>query len=186
MITYWNFLRKHLSNNNWTPELPEGESKKSVNKSFLVAILIAVLLIGGGILLIWKLQPSMQEQQEQALAGALREGTPEFDAVSRRIIAETNEEKTWSSPVGTGGIMMNIAGRLRNNGDKVITGLEIKVSVVDISGKVVKDNTVLVVPNQKKTFAPKEQMEVTVRIDGFKPDDDRANIRWKVTAIKTE
>lgn len=159
---------------------------KYVNKSFLIAILIAVLIVAGGILLIWKFQPSMQEQQEQALAGAFREGTPEFDAVSRRIVAETNEEKTWSSPVGTGGIMMNIAGRLRNNGDKVITGLEIKVSVVDISGKVVRDNTVLVVPNQKKTFAPKEQMDVTVRIDGFKPDDDRANIRWKVTAIKTQ
>ena len=157
-----------------------------MNKSFLIAILIAVSVVAGGILLIWKLQPSMQEQQEQALSGALREGTPEFDALTRRIIAETNEEKTWSSPVGTGGIMMNIAGRLRNNGDKVITGLEIKVSVVDIAGKAIKDNTLLVVPNQKKTFAPKEQMDVTVRIDGFRPDDDRANIRWKVTAIKTE
>ena len=157
-----------------------------MNKSFLVAILVAVLIVAGGILLIWKLQPSMQEQQDQALAGALREGTPEFDVLTRRIIAETNEEKTWSSPVGTGGIMMNIAGRIRNNGDKVITGLEIKVSVVDIAGKVIKDNTLLVVPNQKKTFAPKEQMDVTVRIDGFRPDDDRANIRWKVTAIKTE
>ena len=157
-----------------------------MNKSFLVAILVAVLVVAGGILLIWKLQPSMQEQQEQALSGALREGSPEFDVLTRRIIAETDEEKTWSSPVGTGGIMMNIAGRIRNNGDKVITGLEIKVSVVDISGKVVKDNTLLVVPNQKKTFAPKEQMNVTVRIDGFRPDDDRANIRWKVTAIKTQ
>ena len=157
-----------------------------MNKSFLIAILIAVLVVAGGILLIWKLQPSMQEQQEQALAGALREGSPEFDTLTRRIIAETNEEKTWSSPVGTGGIMMNIAGRIRNNGDKIITGLEIKVSVVDITGKVVKDNTLMVVPNQKKTFAPKEQMDVTVRIDGFRPDDDRANIRWKVTAIKTQ
>ncbi len=157
-----------------------------MNKSFLVAILIAVLIVAGGILLIWKLQPSMQEQQEQALAGAFREGTPEFDAVSRRIVAETNEEKTWSSPVGTGGIMMNIAGRIRNNGDKVITGMEIKVGVVDIAGKVIKENTLLVVPNQKKTFAPKEQMDVIVRIDGFRTDDDLANIRWKVTAIKTQ
>lgn len=157
-----------------------------MNKTFLGAILVAIFIIGGGIYFIWKFQPSMEEQQVQALTGAFREGTPEFDAVSRRIIAETNEEKTWSSPVGTGGIMMSIAGRIRNNGDKVITGLEIKVSVVDISGKVIKDNTVLVVPNQKKTFAPKEQMDVTIRIDGFKQDDDRANIRWKVTAIKTE
>jgi hypothetical protein len=122
----------------------------------------------------------MQEQQEQALSGAFREGTSEFDAVTRRIVAETNEDKTWFSPVGTGGIMMNIAGRIRNNGDKVITGLEIRVSVVDIGGKVVKENTLVVVPNQKKTLAPKEQMDVTVRIDGFRQDDDRANIRWKL------
>lgn len=157
-----------------------------MNKNFLIAILVAVLLIGGGIFLIWKLKPSMQEQQEQALSGAFREGTPEFEAITRRIVAETDEDKTWSSPVGTGGIMMQIAGRIRNNGDKVISGLEIRVSVVDIGGNVVKEKTLVVVPNQKKTLAPKEQMDVAVRIDGFKRDDDRANIRWKVTAIKTE
>ena len=157
-----------------------------MNKSFLVAILVAVLIVAGGILLIWKLQPSMQEQQEQVLSGALREGSPEFDIVTRRIVAETDEDNTWQSPVGTGGIMMNIAGRIRNNSDKVLTGLEIKVSVIDSFGKVIKDNTLLVVPNQKAKLAPKEQMNVTVRIDGFKRDDDRAQIRWKVTAIKTE
>ena len=157
-----------------------------MNKSFLIAILIAVLLVAGGVLLIWKLQPSMQEQQEQALSGAVREGSPDFDALTRRIIAETDEDNTWQSPVGTGGIMMQIAGRIRNNGDKVVTGLEIKVSVVDISGKVIKDKTLVIVPIQKRKLAPKEQMNVTIRIDGFAPDDDRANIRWKVTAIKTE
>jgi hypothetical protein len=157
-----------------------------VNKNFLIAILIAVLLVAGGILLIWKFKPSMQEQQEQALSGAVREGMPGFSEITRRIVAETNEDETWSSPVGTGYVMMQIAGRIRNNSDKILTGLEIQVSVVDISGKVVKDNTVLVVPNQRKTLAPKEQMNVTIRIDGFSPDDDRANIRWKVTAIKTD
>jgi hypothetical protein len=29
-------------------------------------------------------------------------------------------------------------------------------------------------------------MDVNVTIEGFKKDDDRARIRWKVTAIKTE
>ena len=108
-----------------------------------------------------------------------------FTRISR-IVAETDEDQTWFSPVGTGGIMMNIAGRIRNNSDKTLTGLEIKASVIDSFGKVVKDNTVLVVPNQKAKLAPKEQMNVTIRIDGFKRDDDRAQIRWKVTAIKTE
>ena len=157
-----------------------------MNKSFLVAILVAVLVVAGGILLIWKLQPSMEEQREQVLAGAFREGTPEVDAITRRIVAETNEDKTWFSPVGTGGIVMNIAGRIRNNGDKVINGLEIRVSVVDIGGKVVKEKTAVVVPTQQKRLEPKGQMDVTVTIEGFQRDDDLANIRWKVTAIKTE
>ncbi len=157
-----------------------------MNKSFLIAILIAVLVVGGGVLLIWKFQPSMEEQKEQVLSGAFREGTPEFEAATKRIIAETNEDKTWFSPVGTGGIMMNIEGRIRNNGDKALTGLEIRVSVLDSFGKVVKDNTLLVVPNQQKRLEPKGEMNVVVRIDGFKRDDDRARIQWKVTAIKTE
>lgn len=186
MITYWNFLRKHLSNKILDTGISQGRKVKSVNKSFLVAILIAVLLIGGGILLIWKFQPSMQEQQEQVLAGALREGSPGFDVLTRRIIAETNADETIESPVGTGFVMMQIAGRIRNNGDKTLTGLEIKVSVLDSFGKVVKDQTALVVPTQRKKLAPKEQMNVTVRIDGFDPKADRAQIQWKVTAIKTE
>jgi hypothetical protein len=157
-----------------------------VNKGFLTAILIAVLLVGGGVFLIWKLQPSMQEQQEQVLSGAIREGSPEFATITKRIVAENDEDNTWFSPVGTGGIMMNIAGKIRNNGDKTLTGLEIKVAVLDSFGKVVKDNTVLVVPNQQKKLEPKGEMKVVVRIDGFQPDDDRARIQWKVTAIKTE
>lgn len=148
--------------------------------------MVAVFIVAGGIYFISRYQPSMEEQHEQALSGAVREGMPGFSEITRRIIAETNEDETWHSPVGTGGIMMQIAGRIRNNSDKTLTGLEITVSVVDISGKVVKDKTLLVVPNQKKQLAPKEQMNVTVRIDGFARDDDRANIRWKVTAIKTE
>lgn len=157
-----------------------------MNKTFLGAILAAIFIIGGGVYFIWKFQPSMQEQQEQALAGAVRPGSPEFETLTKRIIAENDEENTWFSPVGTGGIMMNIAGKIRNNGDKPLTGLEINVAVLDSFGKVVKDNTLLVVPNQQKTLEPKGEMKVTVRIDGFKRDDDRARIQWKVTAIKTQ
>lgn len=157
-----------------------------MNKSFLIAILIAVLIVAGGVLLIWKLQPSMEEQKEQALAGAFREGSPEFEAITKRIVAENDEDKTWFSPVGTGYIMMNIAGKIRNNSDKTLTGLEIRVGVLDSFDKVVKENTFTVVPTQQKKLAPKQEMNVTVVIEGFKPDDDRARIRWKVTAIKTE
>ena len=157
-----------------------------MNKSFLFAILIAVLLVAGGVLLIWKFQPSMQEQQEQVLAGAVREGSPEFAVLTRRIITENDVDNTWQSPVGTGYIMMNIAGKIRNYNDKALTGLEINVSVLDSYDKVIKDRTLTVIPTQLKRLEPKQEMNVVVVIEGFNPGDDRAKIRWKVTAIKTE
>jgi uncharacterized repeat protein (TIGR01451 family) len=36
------------------------------------------------------------------------------------------------------------------------------------------------------TLAPGETIPITLTMDGFTKDDDRANIRWKVTAIKTK
>jgi hypothetical protein len=162
------------------------EKGNNVNKTFLIAILIAALLVGGGVILIWKIQPSMQEQQEQIFSGALREGSPEFDAVTKKIIIENDEENTMQSPIGLGTVMMSIAGKIRNNSDKTLTGLEIRVSVLDSFNKVVKDKTLIVVPIQQKKLEPKGEMNVKVRVDGFDKKDDRARISWKVTAIKLE
>lgn len=157
-----------------------------MNKSFLGAIAVALFIVAGGVYFISKIQPSMQEQQEQALSGAVREGSPEFDAVTKKIIAQTDADKTWFSPVGTGTVMMNIAGKIRNYNEKALTGLEIRVSVVDSLDKVVRDKTLVVIPTQLKKLDPKQEMNVNLVIEGFSPNDDRANIRWKVTAIKTE
>lgn len=157
-----------------------------MNKSLLIAIAVAVLVVVGAVGALIVFQPSYEEQKSQQLAGAVREGQPEFEALTKRIVAETDEDGTWFSPVGTGTIMMSIAGRIKNNSDKVVTGLEIRVSVLDFGGKVVRENTVTIVPTQQKRLEPKSQMNVRVQVEGFKPEDDRSSIRWKVTAIKTE
>ena len=155
-----------------------------MNKTFLGAILVAVFLVAGSIYFIWKYQPSMQEQQERIFSGAVREGSPEFDAVTKKIIIENDQ--AVESPIGLGTIMMGIDGKIRNNSDRTLTGLEIRVSVLDSFDKVVKDKTLIVVPYQQKKLEPKGEMDVTVRIDGFEKSDDRARISWKVTAIKLE
>ncbi len=156
-----------------------------MSKSFLIALLIAVVVVAGGVGLIWKFQPSMEEQKAIVLEGAIREESPEFAALTRRIIAENDVDNTWESPLGTGFIMMNIAGRIKNLSDRTLTGLELRVSVLDSYGKTVKDKSVIVVPTQQATLEANGTMDVVVRIDGFVKDDDRAKIHWKVVAIKT-
>lgn len=157
-----------------------------MNKSLLIALAAAMILVAGVIGALVVFMPSYEEQKTQQLAGAVREGQPEFEALTKRIVAETNEDETWFSPVGTGTVMMSIAGRIKNNTGKVITGLEVRVSVLDMAGKVVRENTVTIIPTQQAKLEPRQQMNVRVQVEGFSPDDDRASIRWKVTAIKTE
>lgn len=157
-----------------------------MNNRFLIALVIAFVIVAGGIGLIWKFQPSMEEQKQLVLEGAIREDSPDFPELTKRIIAENDTEKTWQSPLGTGFVMMNIAGRIKNYSGRVLTGLELNVAVLDQSGKVVKDKNLLVVPTQRATLEPGGTMDVVVRIDNFLPDDDRARIQWKVTAIKVK
>lgn len=159
--------------------------KKGINKIFIVAFVVAAIAIGGAIWLI-SLRPSMDQQVEQNMEGAVREGSPEFEALTKRIVIQTDEDKTIQSPIGLGTIVMSIGGKIKNITGKTITGLEINVAVIDTFKAPIKDKTLIVVPNQYTRINNNEVADVTVRIDGFDPKDDRANIRWKVTAIKTE
>lgn len=161
------------------------EKKKGVNKIFVGGIVIGLVVIG---VIIWiiSLRPSFDEQQQQLLAGAHREGTPQFAELSKDIIIATDEDRTVESPTGMGTISMYITGRIRNKGTKTINVLEVNVGVINQLNEVLRERRMLVVPVQQPRIGPGETIPITITIDGFDHRADRANIRWKVTAIKAE
>ena len=159
------------------------KEKKGINKVFIAAIAVAILLIAG-VLGLLTLLPTAEQQKQQELAGAYLEGSPEFEKYTSNIIINTDMDRTMESPTGLGTIAMAIHGDIHNRGDKAINGLEVKVGVVDKFNKVIKEKKVMVVPNQTESLNPLETIHVVVPMDGFKKDDDRANVRWKVTAIR--
>ena len=160
----------------------EQKKPKRNYKWLLLGVLIGVVLVGA--IVLWALsQPTRDEQIAAALDGAFREGSPEFQKLTRDIIIATSD-KTVESPNAFGKISMYIVGEIYNKGDKRITGLEVNVAVVDSYEKVLKEKRVLVVPMQVGTLEPGERIPITLTIDGFDPKDDRANIRWRVTAIR--
>lgn len=161
------------------------EEKKGVNKILVGALLVAAALVAGGIWLL-TFQPTLEEQQQQQLVGAFLEGSPEFESYTNNIIISTDMNRTTESPLGLGTIQMTIHGDIRNKGDKTINGLEVKVSVVDLKNKVLKEKKKMVVPNQIEKLSPGETIHVVVPMDGFSKNDDRANVRWKVSAIRFE
>lgn len=163
--------------------LQQNESPKRNYKIFFVGGIIGLVLIAAVVGLL-SLQPSMADQKAMVLEGSFLEGTPEFEQLTKDIIISTGPE-TVQSPNAFGSISMYIVGKIRNKGTRAINGLEVNVSVVDQFNAVVKEKKVLVVPTQQQVLEADSTIPVTLSIDGFKRDDDRANIRWKVTAIRT-
>jgi hypothetical protein len=166
-------------------DLFKPEEKRGVNKVFIVALLIGAAVIGGAIY--WmSFKPSMEEQTAKILEGSLREGSPEFAALTKDIILSTDYDKTIWSPMATGTISMFINGNIRNKGTHTLNALEINVGVVTQFNELLREKRILVVPTQVPRLEPDQTVPVTLSLDGFSKQDDRAQIRWKVTAIRVE
>ena len=162
------------------------EEKKGVNKIFLIAIVVAALLVGGAIYLL-TLQPTAEEQKQQLLEGALLPGSPEFEEISKKIIFTTDSDNTIEGTTGLGSIMMSVPATILNKSDKTITLLEVKLDVVDTKSKPLREKVFFAVPTDKaQKLPPNETVRIVQTLDGFNKDDDRALPRWLVTAIKVE
>lgn len=164
--------------------LEQTEKKKGVNKIMIVGGLIGVALIAAAIFAM-SFRPSMEDQMSSILEGSFREGSPEFERITKDIIIST-DPRTVQSPNAFGKISMFITGNIRNKGTNVINGLEVNVAVVDQFNAVLREKRVLVVPTQRERLGPEDTIPITLSLDGFDKNDDRANIRWKVTAIRIE
>lgn len=160
------------------------QKKRGVNPIFIIGVIVGVLAIGGVIYLL-SFKPPIAEQTAKLLEGSYREGSPEFAALNKDIIIAT-DDNTVESPMGLGTVSMFIKGKVRNKGTRNISTLEVNVAVVTQKNEVLREKRILVVPIQQPILAPDQTIPITLTLDGFDRKDDRANIRWKVTAIKAD
>lgn len=162
--------------------LQQDKKNPLLNKGLLIGVVVGVVAIAGFIGLMM-LRPSMEDQKAAALQGAIREGSPEFEQLRNDLVFADKDSIEYGDAFGR--LSMSIVGEVKNKGTRVFSGLEVNVSVVDQQNQVVKDKNVLVVPTtQRSEFGPEEIIPLTTTLDGFDRKADRANIRWKVTAIR--
>lgn len=162
--------------------LGQNEKRPLLSKGLIVGIVIGLLAIAAfiGVLL---LMSSMDNEKAAVLEDAIREGSPEFEQLRNDLVF--SDKDSIESPNAFGTISMYIVGEVKNKGNRVFDGLEVNVAVIDQQNQVVKDKNVLVVPNKELTdFGPGEIIPLRSLIEGFDKKADRANIRWKVTAIR--
>ncbi len=158
-----------------------SKKDESGSKNTLIVVFIfAALAVAGLLYVVWSM-PSSTTKVAQ-LEGGIREGD-EFKNLTSKIVVEYDKNRTTQSPTGLGTIQMNVAGIVRNFCGKTITGLELVGSVVDEKGKVVREKSVIAVPNLQDSIEHAQTLSVNVIIDGFTKEDDRANIKWRIAAI---
>jgi len=160
--------------------LATKEERRGINKVLILGVIAGLLLVGLAIWLL-SLRPSREDQIAQILARAYTEG-PQYDELQKDIIIST-DDNTVESPTGLGTISMFIHGKIRNKGNRRIDILEVNVGVVTQFKEYLKQKRILVVPVQQAELGPGETIPITLTLDGFEKNDDRADIRWKVTAI---
>ena len=165
--------------------LSNDPGKKGVNKIFIAGLIVGLIVVAAAIWLL-SFKPPVDQQLAKILESAYKEGSPEYAEMQKEIVISTDEKNTVESQMGLGTISMFIRGNIRNRGDRSFDILEISVFVVTQFNQVLKEKKILVVPVQAAVLGPRQMIPVTLTLDGFNKNDDRANIHWKVTAIRAK
>ena len=156
----------------------------SRRKIFIVAAIVSALLIAA--LVFWATRSgSNGAGQQPRLAGAIRSDAPEFAQIRERLIVDFNpDDHALESTRAIGDIVINMTPKVRNFTGRTVNGLELQATVVDLAGNAVQQRTVIAIPNRQPELEPNKVMEVPIRMEGFKKDDVRANIRVELTGVK--
>ncbi len=159
------------------------EEKRELNPVFWLSMGAAALVIAG--IIMFLMVQSTSTPKLTTLEGALREGA-EFEQLKSKLVIEPDLDRATESPTALGTIQMNVPGIIRNFTGKTIVGLEVVGEVIDLEGKMVREQNIIAVPNRQKVLENNKTMPINVIIEGFKEDEVRANIRWRLAAIKVQ
>lgn len=165
--------------------IPEDKSRRTliiviaVAAAVLIgAIFFVLLLVAQGYL---SLRNTAARRAPSTLASAVRSGSPEWEKYSKLIALD--EKDADEAKRALGDTVMTLHATARNFTGRTITGLEVHAAVVDHDGKPVKERTVVVIPGRQSELEPNKTMKVSVMLEGFTDNDDRANIKMEVTGF---
>ena len=160
------------------------EENDSSRRTLIIVVAVAAAVVIAGFFYLL-MRAGGSGSGEPRLEGAIHAGTPEFEQYKTQIILDSPE--AFESPRALGDIVMMLNTTVRNLSNKTLTGLEIRAVVVDGEGKSVKERTVMVLPRRTPPLLELPQnktMDVSIRLEGFKQTDYRANIKMEVAAVK--
>lgn len=168
--------------------LTQNNERAGGSSKLIWTIMIVAALVIGGLVAWFAFNSSAPSVAiEPRLENAVRAGDADFDYYKQRIALEPNTDFSQDMQSISGGLSMKLVCVVRNFTGKTITGLEVIGSVVDKKGNVVKEKNAIVIPtNVVQSLDNNKSTPITIFIDGFKKEDDRANIKFRLNAVRVE
>ena len=146
------------------------QAKNRQHLQLLVFSLLIIFLAGCG-------SGSQQNNQPELI----RAGSQDFEKYQQLIKIDGLEASEAARAIGD--IVMTLQATVRNFTGRTINGLEVRVAVVDLEGKPVKERTLRVIPNQKPELDNNQTMKAQALLEGISKDATRANIMMEVTGF---
>jgi hypothetical protein len=137
-------------------EQPAVKSEKDRSRTIMILCGLAILAVIALIIMVTSFarKPS---QTEFALAGS-----PEFDAYATNVLISDVEKKHGERIIGR---YVVIRCTVQNTGDRVLSGLQLKATVIGTGGQLIREKIVTPVPNSRDELGPNQAMKIDVSLE---------------------
>ncbi len=146
-------------------EQPAGRVEKDRSRLIMLSSGVTVLLIIFGLIVLSSSYCSREVAVEMARAGSV-----EFDSYSPFVSIAINEKLTGERRLG--GKYGRLLCTVRNDGEQVLVGLQVRAVVLGFSNEVLLERVISPIPKQREALNPHQSMDVDLNIEPI-PDPSR-------------
>jgi hypothetical protein len=137
-------------------EQPAVKSEKDRSRTIMILSGLAILAVIALIIMVTSFARK-PPQTKFALAGS-----PEFDAYATNVLITDVDKKTGERIIGR---YVVIRCTVQNTGDKVLSGLQLKATVIGTGGQLIREKIITPVPNNRDTLGPNQTMKIDVSLE---------------------
>lgn len=148
------------------------------------AVTSLVVLVTAGIVLLAATRPYDARASEPRLEGAIRRESPGFEQLGGRLVVERLVATQARRQSGDAALELNAT--VRNATGRTVTGLELRGVLTGASSSPLRERTVVVVPTRQSALEPGEAINVSILLEGVRPEAGGPVPSVEVTGVRFE